>query len=62
MVRTWHFNCYGLGSIPGQGTEIWQAKQKKKPTHPKPRLNSVEGGELTLANVIKENVIKEVVI
>ena len=33
MVRTWHFHCHGLGSIPGQRTEILQTtlcSQKKK--------------------------------
>ena len=25
VVRTWSCHCYGLGSIPGQGTEILQA-------------------------------------
>ena len=33
VVRTWHFHCQGLGSIPGQGTKIPQAMsqcQKKK--------------------------------
>ena len=24
MVRTWHFYCWGMGSIPNQGTEILQ--------------------------------------
>ena len=24
MVRTWHFHCWGMGSIPDQGTEILQ--------------------------------------
>ena len=27
MVRTRHFHCQGLGSIPGQGTKIPQATQ-----------------------------------
>ena len=27
VVRTWHFHCCGLGSIPGQGTKILQAVQ-----------------------------------
>ena len=35
MVRTWHFQCRGPGSIPGRGTKILQAvwcgqKKKKK--------------------------------
>ena len=33
VVRTWCFHCCGLGSMPGQGTEILQATwhgQKKK--------------------------------
>ena len=33
MVRTLHFHCGGLGSIPGWGTKIPQAKrhgQKKR--------------------------------
>ena len=33
VVRTQHFHCQGLGSIPGQGTKIPQASQcgqKKK--------------------------------
>ena len=25
MVRTWHFHCCGLGSIPDRGTKILQA-------------------------------------
>ena len=25
MVRTWHFHCPGLGSVPDWGTEISQA-------------------------------------
>ena len=28
VVRTRHFHCRGLGSIPGQGTEIPQAVQR----------------------------------
>ena len=33
MVRTWCCHCWGLSSIPGQGTKILQAmwcKKKKK--------------------------------
>ena len=32
MVRTPHFHCQGVGSIPGQGTKILQAAEygKKK--------------------------------
>ena len=34
VVRTWHFHCCGLGSIPGRGAKILQAaacrKKKKK--------------------------------
>ena len=33
VVRTWHFHCQGLGSIPNQGTKTLQAAQlgqKKK--------------------------------
>ena len=33
MVRTQHFHCYGLGSIPGQGTAshlAWPKVKKKK--------------------------------
>ena len=30
MVRTWHFHCCGLGSIPEQGTKILQVKRPKK--------------------------------
>ena len=30
MVRTWHFHCCGLGSIPDRGTKILQAKRQKK--------------------------------
>ena len=33
VVRTWHFHCSGLGSVPGWGTEIAQATphcQKEK--------------------------------
>ena len=30
MVRIWHFHCCGLGSIPGQGTEIPQAIRPKR--------------------------------
>ena len=26
VVRTWHFDCWGWGSIPGQGTKILQVK------------------------------------
>ena len=38
MVRTWHFSCYGPGSIPGWGINILQAVQhshtkKKKKTN-----------------------------
>ena len=29
MVRTWRFHCCGTGSIPGRGTKIPQAGQKK---------------------------------
>ena len=25
VVRTWHFHCQGLGSIPSGGTKILQA-------------------------------------
>ena len=32
MVRVWHFHCCGLGSIPGQGTEIPQAIRPKQLT------------------------------
>ena len=30
VVRIWHFHCCGLGSIPGQGTEIPQAIRPKR--------------------------------
>ena len=30
VVRIWHFHCRGLGSIPGQGTEIPQAMRMAK--------------------------------
>ena len=30
MVRTQHFYCQGLGSVPGWGTKIPQAAQQKK--------------------------------
>ena len=35
VVRTLSFQCWGLGSIPGQGTKILYAAwcSKKKPTH-----------------------------
>ena len=36
MVRTQHFHCHGLGSIPGWGPEILQALwhgEKKKDTN-----------------------------
>ena len=25
VVRTWHFDCCDLGSVPGRGTKILQA-------------------------------------
>ena len=28
VVRTWRFHCWGLGSVPGQGTKIPQAAQR----------------------------------
>ena len=37
-VRTWHFHCWGLSSIPCQGTKIPQVSrhsQKNKKTKPK---------------------------
>ena len=30
MVRTWHYHCWGPGSIPGQGTKVLQASQHSK--------------------------------
>ena len=39
MVRTWHFHCCGLGSIPGLGTEIplqAVARRSQKETKQKP--------------------------
>ena len=27
MIRTQYFHCYGLGSIPGQGTKTLKAEQ-----------------------------------
>ena len=39
VVRTWRFQCHGLGLIPGQRTDIPQAmqlsqKKKKNPSRP----------------------------
>ena len=30
VVKTLHFHCRGLGSIPGLGTKILQSKKKKR--------------------------------
>ena len=34
MVRTWHFQCWGLDSVPGWGAKItkdaWYSQKKKK--------------------------------
>jgi len=36
VVRTWHFQCWGLGSVPGWGAKItkdaWYGRKKKKVT------------------------------
>ena len=42
VVRTWRFQCHGLGLIPGQRTDIPQAmqlsqKKKKKSLPPSPK-------------------------
>ena len=34
VVRTWHFYCWGPGSVPGQGTKILQVMWHATPPHP----------------------------
>ena len=46
MVRILGFHCQGLGSVPGQGTEILQAMwngQKKKSWMKHPQAHTAQG-------------------
>ena len=49
MVRTWRFPCWGLGSVPGQGTKILQAtQQSQKKKREKNLIQTYSANALTL--------------
>ena len=51
MVKTQHFYCRSIVSVPGWGTEIPHVEWPKKKKHTTPRDKYVTGGILYLSSL-----------
>ena len=47
-VRTWHFHCSGMDSIPGLGTSTCSSEKKKKMSHENSNLNTTTKNKLAV--------------